>query len=279
MLPEGGKQRCSACGSRLRARKRPIVLGQDSRLDARPLLLVERELEARIEAETAGRFRQRRRAAKVARRIAALPPTIVQGEAGAAVDPEVPTPQPAQASPVTVDLPAAAVHEVTSRPIVDHPAEPVVEVAPELVVDQTAAPAAPAPEPVVETMPVEPRRRRGRRRVKAARPDHARANVGMEAEADPQTDALEDARVAEPIEQPAPVEPVVEDAPEPVVEVVPVAPAGWQPSANSAWIDRVFSSAPGVGRTETITWPRPPTPVAPLVDPEADSVAGQSSSS
>src|SRR5439155_4641404 len=81
MLNGAGTKRCPACRSRLRTRKGPIVLGEDTRITARPRLLVERELEARIEAETATRFRERRRAAKVARRIAALPTTVSQADA------------------------------------------------------------------------------------------------------------------------------------------------------------------------------------------------------
>ncbi len=88
---------------------------ESNRLSDRPLPLVERELQARIEAETAARFRQRRRAAKVARRIAALPSTVLDGEivlVQAASEPW--DPQPAPAAPTVIDLPAEAMHDVMS---------------------------------------------------------------------------------------------------------------------------------------------------------------------
>jgi hypothetical protein len=52
-LLEGGEQRCAACHSRLRKRGRPIVLGDASRLTARPLFPVERDLQARVVASSA----------------------------------------------------------------------------------------------------------------------------------------------------------------------------------------------------------------------------------
>lgn len=115
------------------------------------MLLVERELEARIEAETAAGFRRRRRAAKVARRIAGLPPTLFHG---APVPPAGTEPwtAPASAAPADViDLPESAVHEVPSTSLPETPAEvvevvePIVEVVEELIVE---------PEPVIEPEPV-----------------------------------------------------------------------------------------------------------------------------
>src|SRR4051812_11140182 len=80
LLFEADAKRCPACRSKLRKRSRPTVLVETTGLADRPLPLVERELQARIEAETAARFRQRRRAAKTARRIAALPATALAGD-------------------------------------------------------------------------------------------------------------------------------------------------------------------------------------------------------
>src|SRR5437868_11931674 len=78
LLLEGDVKRCPTCGSKIRRRSRPTVLIETNALADRPLPLVERELRARIEAETAAGFRQRRRAAKTARRIAALPSTVLE---------------------------------------------------------------------------------------------------------------------------------------------------------------------------------------------------------
>ena len=100
-LVDGRETRCPAC-------RAPI-----SR-DARPLTLLERELQARIEAKTAAHFRERRRAAKAARRIASLSPTAFQPDATREPEPQ---PAPASAAPkssVIVDIPAAAVHAVRS---------------------------------------------------------------------------------------------------------------------------------------------------------------------
>src|SRR6185436_16644471 len=82
-LVDGGVKRCSACGARLKSRGR--TSSADDEMASRPRVLVERELQARIEAQTASGFRQRRRAAKAARRIAALPPSLFDA-AGALID-------------------------------------------------------------------------------------------------------------------------------------------------------------------------------------------------
>ena len=78
---------------------------------SRPLPLLERELAARIEAKTASGFRRRRRAAKVARRIAALPSTLFEPGLDAQIDTRVIVPEEA---PAIVDLPAHAVFTVRS---------------------------------------------------------------------------------------------------------------------------------------------------------------------
>jgi hypothetical protein len=251
-------------------------------------------LEARIEAETATRYRERRRAAKIARRIAALPTTVSQADAFAAATTDTwapqSSPQSSESSPNVVDLPDAAVREVTSRPVVDPPAElvpaleaepvPALDVEPAVGIDEIAPV---APEPVVEPPPASPKRRLRRRAPKALRLEEPSAEVEEApplvpltetAEAVPVAEVVEPVAVVEPpvpVEIVEPVEVVARPVPVEVVEVVepdepvesvvePAAftPANWQ-RPNSAWIDRVFA-APGLGRSETVTWPRPRTP-------------------
>src|ERR1700722_11972526 len=110
-----------------------MVRGDDSESEVRPLALVEWELQARIEAETATRFRERRRAAKLARRIAALPPTLFQN--GIVDDGGSDTWNPqadtwnARSMPETpsfVDLPSTARNEATaSKWVPVAPVQPV----------------------------------------------------------------------------------------------------------------------------------------------------------
>ena len=205
--------------------------------DARPLLLLERELQARIEAETAANFRQRRRAAKVARLIAALPSTVFE-DGGAApaeveVETEVRSPEPTFAAPIVLELPAAAVRDVRAVPV----ARPVPD-----------QPAARPAEAVVEIAPSPARVRRERPKPV---PRRVAAHPGPLFDVDPAV-----------IEPPAPAP---EPAPEP--KSVPKAreaksaltprPAVklWEP-ANPAWKNRVFNSADS--RKQTVTWPRPP---------------------
>lgn len=113
------QKRCPDCHARIGASARPVDLDESAGNVTRPLLLVERELEARIEAETAGRYRERRCAAKTARRIAALPPTLFEADADAAS---------AMAS-IVIDLPAEAIHEVVVPEPVEEP-EPAVSATP-----------------------------------------------------------------------------------------------------------------------------------------------------
>jgi hypothetical protein len=171
-LFEADAKRCPACHSKLRKRSRPTVLVETAGLADRPLPLVERELQARIEAETAARFRQRRRAAKVARRIAALPATALAGDLvliPEETEPEPPIAESHREPPTIIDLPDEAVHDVTSTADgAAVPAEPVVE---PVVVEPVVA--EPVVEPVVAAEPVEApavRARKPRRRAtKAAR--------------------------------------------------------------------------------------------------------------
>ena len=60
LLLDGGQKRCPACHSKLKTRGKPIVLGEQSRITAQPLLPLERELQARVAAETAAEERRRR---------------------------------------------------------------------------------------------------------------------------------------------------------------------------------------------------------------------------
>jgi hypothetical protein len=106
-LSDAGVKQCPACGARVRTRRRGKVVTDDTVLN-RPRTLVERELQARIEARTAPRFLQRRRAAKAARRIASLPPSLF--EAGVVVEPGTSAWRPVPAHDV-IDVPVSAIHE------------------------------------------------------------------------------------------------------------------------------------------------------------------------
>ena len=174
LIFDADAKRCPSCRSKLRKRSRPTASVQDTRLADRPLPLVERELQARIEAETASKFRQRRRAAKVARRIASLPPTVFDGDAVTMqADAEASVPYPLDGSPTVIDLPAEAVHDVSSTAWVAEPAEPIAEPVPEpepvieVVVEPEPQPIPepvvervvdpePIPEPVIEAAPADP---------------------------------------------------------------------------------------------------------------------------
>jgi hypothetical protein len=247
----------------MHAGTRPIVVEDGARIPAQLLELVERELEARIEAKTASRYRQRRRAAKVARRLAALPTALLQCETvEEQPEPEVWSPRPTYVSPIIVDLPAAAVREVRSIAAVAEltvvPAEPLTALDEEIVIE----PEAPAEEivvvadePVVDRAPSPPRSRPRRRAPKAPRHREPRPVVEDEPEIVPAPDPVADA--PEPVEEelfeadPFEEEPVAEV---PVADPVPVATRAWQPS-NPVWRERVFNSAHT--RRETVTWPRP----------------------
>ena len=85
----------------------------DDEIAARLRVLVERELQARIEAQTASGFRQRRRAAKTARRIAALPPSLFDAAGAAAADTGAGSWSASSApNPVVIDLPVSAIHDM-----------------------------------------------------------------------------------------------------------------------------------------------------------------------
>lgn len=307
LIFDADAKRCPSCRSKLRKRARPTVSVQDTQIADRPLPLVERELQARIEAETASRFRQRRRAAKVARRIASLPPTVFDGDAVIMqAEAEASVPHAPAGSPTVIDLPAEAVHDVSSKASVAEPAEPIVEPVPEPepVIEANVEPepepipepvvevvVEPAPEPVMEAAPADPppaRKRKSRRRSKPAR------IVGVLA---PDV-TLEPTPVDEVVE-PAPPEVVPEVVvPEVVVpevvipEVVPVAEVLEQPApaeprveptpepvvepapspaanwqrSNSLWTDRVFNTTPRRPENETVSWPPRWKPETPFVD-------------
>jgi hypothetical protein len=142
----------------------------------RPRVLVETELQARIEAQTASGFRQRRRAARTARRIAALPPSLFDA-AGALIGSADGSWRSATASnSVVIDLPVSAIHDVkpvrveseavrTNEPEPLALVAPVIEIAP--VESFTAEPdPEPEPEPTAETepAPVDPSPARAHRR-------------------------------------------------------------------------------------------------------------------
>jgi hypothetical protein len=109
-LSDGGVKHCPACGARVRTRRKSFAVSDDA-VFSRPRVLVERELQARIEAQTAASFMQRRRAAKTARRIASLPSSLF--ESGVVVEPGTGT--WSAMAPTVIDIPSNAIHE-TPRP-------------------------------------------------------------------------------------------------------------------------------------------------------------------
>ncbi len=131
-LVDGGETRCPAC-------RAPISKS------ARPLPLLEQELQARIAAKTAAHFRERRRAAKTAKRIASLPPTLFETD----LEPQplrtdTSAPEPPRGKPLVVDIPASSVHAVRSTNEV-----PVVTTRPDAVSPDVEA----AVPPVVGEVP------------------------------------------------------------------------------------------------------------------------------
>ena len=312
LLFDADAKRCPSCRSKLRRRSRPTGFAESDGTAERPLPLVERELQARIEAETALKFRQRRRAAKVARRIASLPSTVFDGDA---VVSQVEAETSARAStteapPTVIDLPAEAMHDVTSRPAgTERPAEPVAEAEP--IPEPEAIPEPePIPEPVEVTVdPTAAPKRRSRLRARKARIAGVLADVEVESptvEPAPVAEAVAPAvemgaaapEVIEPevieviapevvvpevvvpevvvpeVVEPVVVEPeVVAPAEEPVVEPVPVGAANWQRS-NSLWTDRVFNTTSRSRESETVSWPRskPATRLVDITDVGADRV-------
>jgi hypothetical protein len=236
-LVDGGAKRCEACGARLRSRGRSAPAGDE--IAARPRLLVERELQARIEAQTASGFRQRRRAAKTARRIAALPPSLF--EAAAIIDTGNGSWNAASApSPVVIDLPVSAIHDmmplrVESEVVRVSEPEPLALVAPVIEItslDSVADEAAPAePEPAAEAAPAEPPPSRAHRR-RAVRVEHRwrlrrtsrppADDPPAVAPAESDVAPLVEEMVAEPVVATAEPEPLVVTEPEPEPEPVVV---------------------------------------------------------
>jgi ribonuclease E len=272
-LGDGEALRCPECRSRLQ-RARPIVVEEGARIPAQLLDIVERELQARIEAKMATGYRQRRRAAKVARRLASLPTALLQGEVvEEPPEPQARAPRPTYVSPIIVDLPDAAVREVRSIAAVAEPvAEIVIEPVAEIVADPVEEVVVVAEAPGAERAPRPPRGRPRRRAPEAPRHREPRPVVEVETEIVVAPEPAEEATVEEATVEEATVEeatveeatveaPVVDLPEEPEVaeqpdigDPVPVAPRAWQPS-NPVWRERVFNSAHT--RRETVTWPRP----------------------
>jgi hypothetical protein len=238
----GGEKRCPTCRSRLRS-------GAHSGAAPRPLLLVERELQARIEAETASGYWQRRRAAKVARRIAALPPTLFRN--GVVVDAERDSraSQAEYVSPIIVDLPDSAVRDVTSTSSVgDLRPDDVADVVIEVEVDVEVEVVLEEPAPVEE--------------IEVPAPEVVVEPVVAEPVIEPVAEVVVEPVLAAVVEPVVEVEPEAEE--EPVASPEPVAAAVSSRPVNAMWVDRVFNSAQHA--PQLATWPRPRTPVAPGTD-------------
>jgi hypothetical protein len=240
LLLDPDVKRCPACRSKIRRRSRPAVVVEHSGIADRPRPLVERELQARIEAKTAASYRQRRRAAKAARRIASLPPTVLDGDAILThTATQTSTPRPTEAAPIIIDLPAEAVHDVAPAPVVEPGVIEIVE--PEVI--EIVEPVVVEPE-VLEPVVVEPA------------PDVEPDVVEIV-----EPDVVE---IVEPVVvEPEVVEPAVAE-PE-VVEPAPIAAASWQRS-SSVWTDRVFNTSPRLRSNEIVEWPPRWKPAASVVD-------------
>lgn len=228
LLFDNNAKRCPSCRAKIRNRARPAVMVA-SGLQDRPLPLVEQELQARIEAETAARFMQRRRAAKAARRIAKLPPSVLASDID--LIPEKGDAPVVEASDpgLTIDLPAESVHDAKSRAEWAYVApEPIVDTAPgtDPVIDVVVV-AEPlvdlrldAPEPVQAPEPIT-QSRKARRRKKPARIQGVLADYSRRAKlpvAD--TPVVAEPAVAEPVVETLVVE-HVEVVLEPAVAVIP----------------------------------------------------------
>ncbi len=126
LLLDGGEQRCPVCRSQFRTPTRPTVLGDGIGTSARQPLLAEREPQARVEEEITAQRRQRRGAARAARRAAALSPALLRDAIVEATQ-ELWALQPAQATPTISDLPAEAIRVVTLTSVTETRPEPVPE--------------------------------------------------------------------------------------------------------------------------------------------------------
>ncbi len=333
LLFDPNVKRCPACHAKLRRRSKPTVLAEADALPwndgpsyegrsnegiaddlaDRPLPLVQQELQARIEAKTASGFLQRRRAAKAARRIAALPSTVLAGDIVLSQPESEPPASQSKAPddpPEVIDLPAEAVHDVTSVAEADYvPADPD----PEPVVENVPVVEVPVVEEVEEIVepesePTAPTRKPRRRAPKAARIEGVLVGVEevVEPPAPKRTPRTEVAEAPVPVEVPepdvaeAPVEvaepevaapevpepevvvpEVIEADPTPEPEVIAkpdivesVPAVNWQRS-TSAWTQRVFNTAPRVREAETVTWPPRWKPADKLIDLTEDSDVDQ----
>jgi len=253
-LVDGELKRCPECGARVTTRRRQVI--PDDLITQRPRALVERELQARIEAQTAERFVERRRAAKAARRIAALPPSL--WEAGAMIDDPVTW---NSAPSIVIDLPTSAIHDLkpTKAPVVvpddrDRIAlvAPVIELAASAVDDREAdALAASAPRrPGLFAATLERWRHRRLERDELNGEEHEEDSEVVARSAEP-----------EPVIAPEPEpEPIVarEAEPEPLpIRPEPRGAVEWERS-NSLWSNRVFN--PRSQPVRYASWPREPAP-------------------
>ena len=278
---------CPTCLSRLvddRETRCPACRAPISR-NARPLSLLERELQARIEAKTAAHHRERRRAAKAARRIASLPPTFFQTDTVSTPPSSPPPPPPPSTgcgSSVIVDIPAAAVHAVRST---NGYAAEVAESVDEVHTGDVFG----------EVEPGTPKGRWRRRGATERRVEAPPRVLFVEEKPEMVVDdvkpvAPEPAPVAEPVAAPAPsVAPPAPSVAPPEAEL-PVAPTASEPAFGSEpvapkarkRIRIVERMAERVAErvTERVTEPRPERAVRsdpkPVVEPARKRVAARS---
>jgi hypothetical protein len=234
LLLEGDEKRCPACHSRLRKRTRPIVLGESTRIQARPVMVREQKRSERADADPRGRLRHRAR------------------KSGRVVD--TPALARSEAEPEPEPEPETALVRGETEIVALAPVEPVMDLAP-----------APDVESIVDSAESPPasRSRLRRRAFGGGRRAERRPPVDRESEidavstvpvAEPMVEPVADVIVepvadvivepmVEPVVEPVAdviVEPVAEPVVEPVADAAPPAPANWQRS-NPAWLDRVFN--------------------------------------
>jgi hypothetical protein len=222
VLRDGSVTRCPSCRARLKGRK-SLVLREEARIASRPVLAIERERKARVEAENAAAEQRRYRPATIARLETPHAPRILEPE-----DPAPPPPPPRatrdrhDASPPRRDVPAPPRREEpepapgAAASLFDLLADYTVDGAPERVLP--AAPPVPAtvdvPAPIDDAASEPAARVTGKTRSRllrrrpltpARRMDDALASVRVEVKAEALKRMLEP-EAAEPAGETASVE-------------------------------------------------------------------------
>ncbi len=153
LLLDGGEKRCPGCHSKLRSkRSKPIILGETSRITSRPTLLLEREMQARIDEEKRKERREQKKAARTAPpRAEPSPGEAVTAQSAPDVDLSTES-EPARSEPVPVatetEAPKAEAPELEAAPAEFAPEADVEPVFAAFVEDEMAI--EPEIEPLIE---------------------------------------------------------------------------------------------------------------------------------